>query len=186
MTLNRARLAEALTFVEQAAARQQPYPLMYPEDEVCLDPNSDSESTTWNQGDWSTLRRSTFTDAEFKTIQDSNESLLETCGTAYCVAGYVTSRLPGYRSELEVEIEVGTYASQDSHTVKHYVSLLEFVNAQPISYDEHDPSSHFQLARVELGLTNGQAGALFDGNNDVTRVRELIAEFLAEEDAERA
>lgn len=160
MTLNRPLLAKALQFVEQAARSQD---------------RTGEAHKVWDQGDWSHLKREVLKPEEVEAL--SQPELLETCGTAYCVAGYVTSTLPEYRAEIDLE----NYVNFDGKRVVS-ATLLEYFDDVPISSDERQEFTHARLAQEALGLTPSQADALFDASNGLGDVRWLVEGFIAEED----
>lgn len=112
--------------------------------------------TVWNQDDWSTLVNE---ELAVELIGKRGTVNLETCGTAYCVAGYVTSLQPGYQAEIRLNADAEP-------------RLYETLNGREFY--------HSEVARKALGLTLDQADILFSGGNTAQDVRRL-AEFFAGE-----
>lgn len=97
----------------------------------------------WYQGDWHTNKS--------WWVEYSTHDTTNTCGTAYCIAGYVGQL-------LEPAFQKSDYLHENTEDEIH-VS---------------------KFAQEALGLTNDQASSLFAGGNDIERIRELAEKFSGE------
>ncbi len=114
-------------------------------------------SKAWNQAHWS------------NPIYDEQKNV---CGTAYCVAGYVTSLQPEYAATVTPAVTL-----QDGRVCAGH--LVETWNGLHFA-----PNQHADVARVRLGLTHDEAALLFSGENTADEVESyarLVAARVGEE-----
>lgn len=116
------------------------------------------EGGAWNQGQWVFNitqyldRHDDRTDAEAYLQQ---LGIATSCGTAYCVAGYIGQLLnPGYETTDHCMIN-----GEDTHVS--------------------------DFAQVALGLTMNERDRLFDGDNDAAETVRKVAESIAARAGER-
>lgn len=150
MTPDIPRLRKAVEFAEASAAAYGP-----DLEDIFATGGVD---TAWYQGFYVALIRE-------PTAEDvlSGQATVQSCGTAYCIAGYTVAQLPGYSEKLVPR------AGPTCAVLKPYL------NGRPIADLEIA-----ELARRELGLTRGQADQLFDGGNSVEDVRRIAEEIAGE------
>lgn len=111
------------------------------------------EESAWYQGDWCV--NVTDIDAEFYDEHDELYVKSETCGTAYCIAGYATiASLTGDQR-------------------------LDVANQRVIDISNPDYEKDVEgFGQEVLGLSRTQANRLFDGDNDIHKVREAVREIV--------
>lgn len=150
-TPNVPALRKAVEFAETSHAQYGWDPIEWIDEDTPPD-------TAWYQPRYSTLLRH-----PTRQAVRSGEATLQTCGTAYCIAGYTVSQLPGYRAEVALD-------RHGEHPV-----LKETLDGCLLT-----DITIYEAARDELGLTLDQAMRLFDADNSVKNVRRIAEEIAGE------
>lgn len=119
--------------------------------------------THWFQANWSRLIRTPNEEEVTSGAVDLN-----TCGTAYCIAGFAIAQQPEYHAEIGLVPSCTCCASAPIEP-----GLKETLGGNPIT-------DHCGLATELLGLTSHQALELFDANNSAARVRRIAEEIAGE------
>lgn len=140
-------LRKAVEFVEASAAVYGTNAVIDHADDIGI-------GTVWFQGDWASVVNR---NALAARVEDTN---LETCGTAYCVAGYICSLQPGYEAKTVIHEYTGVPV------------LREEINGEKFS--------HSEVAGEALGLNIFQTNRLFDAVNGPKKIRQLAEAYAGE------
>lgn len=134
----------------------------------------------WNQGNWHGWVRKGF--AHYVNGRKREEGY---CGTSFCVAGYAV-HAAGWSEQVGPLLEQGLISEDRVESIygceygDDVVHATELTNPAMIGYDGTMVAPHAkhwghiswgQGAQKLLGLTDWEAGALFNGDNTIRQVR---------------